>query len=313
MLPSWVAEPVQARAVRRRRRLRFVERMLRDAARFLENTVFAERAARSASGGFLQRLDARVKLISTIALLAGAAFLHHIPSLWCLGGFALLAAAMSRVGVRVLFSRVWWFLPGFFVVAAAPAVLNVVTPGDSILTLFESERALRLGPIQLANEVAVTRQGLASAGLLVTRIFLGVLLAVSLTLTTRWQDLLRAAHTSVTAPFVLITGMTHRYTFVLLRAAENMHLAKRARTIVPGTAGAERRWTGDRIGALFSRSRHLAERIYWAMLARGYTGAAKALTQSRLGPREALWLAACTAVIALAAAADRTLLQDLPW
>jgi cobalt/nickel transport system permease protein len=107
--------------------------------------------------------------------------------------------------------------------------------------------------------------------------------------------------------------MMYRYVFVLLRMAEDTHLAKRARTITPSPPSAERRWIGDRAGALFSRSRHLAEEVYAAMLARGYTGEAKALAESTFGLRESLWLTVCAATIALTLVIDRVVLRELLW
>jgi cobalt/nickel transport system permease protein len=246
-------------------------------------------------------------------LIVTAAFCHHLPSLWLVGGFAAAAAMLSGLGPTMLFNRIWWFLPGAFVLVAAPATLNLVTPGDALLVLYRTAETQHLGGIPLPAEVSITRQGLASAAMLVTRIGVGVLLAVTITLTTRWQSLLKAAYTDTTAPFVLILAMTYRYIFVLLRVIDDMHLARRARIISPAGLAAERQWVGSRIGALFSRSRVLTERIYAAMIARGYTGHPRALAASRLGWREAAWLLGCGLVIFAALVLDRVVLGDLRW
>jgi len=288
-----------------------VPRMLAQTARFLEEAVFAERTARRP--GFLQGLDARVKLLTTVGLIVAAAFLHHLPTLWLMGAFAISATALSRIRVHELFNRAWWTLPAAFVLVAAPAALNVVTPGEALLRLAYFGSGAHLGPLRLPAELTVTRQGLASAGLVVSRIGVGVLLAVMLTLTTRWQDLLKAASTGATAAFVMVLAMMYRYVFVLLRVVEDMHLAKRARTIVPDSAVAERRWVGGRVGALFVRSRRLTERVYDAMVARGYSGEAKALVRFHFGLREAAWTACCVGLSAAALVGDRVLLAGLPW
>jgi len=311
MLPSWVAEAAPPGAAPKRRRSPFVAKMLEQSARFVQEAVFAERTARRQ--GFLQGLDARTKLVSVLALVVVAAFLHHLPSLWLVGAFAVAAAAFSQIRVGEIFNRAWWFLPGVFVLVAAPAAFNVITPGDTLVSLLRFGDGARIGPIDLPTEFSVTRQGLASAGLVVTRIVVGVLLAVALTLTTQWQDLLKAAHTSATAPFVLVLAMTYRYVFVLLRIVEEMHLARQARTISPVSPAAERRWIGSRIGALFLRSRGLTERVYAAMLARGYTGDPRALTSFTFGRREAVWGLACALVAAAALVGDRALLAELRW
>ncbi len=311
MLPSWVAEPAPlARAPKGRRSL-FLERALRRLADFAANVVFAECVARRP--GYLQTLDARVKLISLVGLLAAAAFLRHIPPLWLLGGFVVAAALCSQVGAAELFNRAWWFLPGIFVLVAMPAVFNIITPGEPIVVLLRREASASLGPLVIPNEITVTRQGVASATLVVTRMAVGVLVAVTLTLTTRWQDLLRAVYTDLSAPFVLILAMTYRYIFVMLRFVEDMYVAKRARTVLPTSASAQRRWVGSRIAALFLRSRHLSEQVYLAMLARGYRGSPRTLTAGKFGRGEAAWAFICCALIVSALVADRLLVANLPW
>ncbi|MCJ7822611.1 MAG: cobalt ECF transporter T component CbiQ [Armatimonadetes bacterium] len=311
MLPSWIAESAPPRPARRRRSSSFLARTLRQTAHLTEQVVFAERAARRT--GFLQSLDARVKLLSVLALLVTATFLHHLPSLWLLAALAVTAAALSRVEPHLLFNRVWWSLPGVFVIVALPAIFSFVTPGTALLTIYRFADAPHVGPLSLPSELAITRQGVASAALLVSRIAVGVLLAVCLTLTTRWQSLLKAAHTQATAPFVLITAMSYRYVFLLLHIVEDMYLARRARTISPHSLAAERRWIGGSVACLFSRSRRLTERVYAAMVARGYRGEPKVLAESRLGPREAAWIAACALTIPLVLLLDHVALRNLQW
>jgi len=310
ILPDWVSLPTSPRAGRDRGRSRFVDRSLRESARVLQDSVFAERVARSP--GFLQSLDARVKLVSLLALLIAATLLHHLVSLWLFGVCVAAMAALSRVPARVLFSRVWWLLPATFVIVALPAALNVITPGDSLVALHRwspnTMRALHLPP-----ELSITRQGLAAAGMVVTRVFLGVLLAVTLALTTRWQEALRAIYTALTAHFVLILAMTHRYLFVLLRTFDDMHLARKSRTITPGSAGDHHRWIGGSVAALFASSKRLSEDVYQAMLSRGYRGRPRAIVARRIGAAEIAWLGGCSCVVGAAFLVDRVLAAGLPW
>jgi len=297
VLPEWISEQTAARAAPRRRHTGYLSRSLRDMARVVEDAIFCEQSARRA--GFLQRLDARVKLFSVLALAVGATFLHHLPSLLALGVFALAMLLVSRVGLGTVFSRSWWVMPAVFALVAVPSVLSVFVPGDPLV-------ALPWG-------LSITRQGVASAAVLVTRIAAGMMLALMLALTTRWQELLRAAYTGVTAPFVLVATMMYRYVFVLLRVAENMHLARRARTIVPLDAAQERRWVGGRVGALFLRSRRLSEQVYSAMLARGYRGEPKVLVRHAVGARELAWVLGCAVFLAGILVFDRAVLGEMAW
>ncbi len=311
MLPSWVAEPARLERSPKMRPSLFLERALRRLADFAANVVFAESVARRP--GYLQGLDARVKLWSFLALLAAAAFLQHLASLWLLGACVVAAALYSRIGASELFNRFWWFLPGVFVLVAVPAVLNIITPGEPIVVLLRREASTSLGALVIPNEITITRQGVASAALVVTRMAVGVLVAVTLTLTTRWQDVARAAYTNATAPFVLLLSMTYRYVFVLLRFVEETYVAKRARTVSPTSASAQRRWVGSRIAALFLWSRHLGEQVYLAMLARGYRGTARTLTESKFRAAEALWLLLCSALIVSTLIVDRVVMWGWLW
>ena len=311
MLPEWIAENPKLRPATRARKARFIARTLQESARFVEQAVFAEQIARRP--GLLQRLDARAKAISIIGLIVGAAFLHHIPSLLVIAAYAALSAGISRVRPRELLNRVWLLAPGVFVIVALPAALNIITPGSPVVVLLHLDHQPRLGPIQLPPEISLTRQGIAAAALVVTRVVTGVVLAVLLALTTRWQDLLKAAYSTATAPFVLVLTMMYRYLFVLTRVLEDMHLARKARTIRPTSLAADRRWVGSRIGSLFLRSRRLSERVYDAMSARGYTGVPRTLTAFRFGAAEGGWLTACALVAALALLCDRLLWSGLAW
>jgi len=311
MLPSWIAETAPPRTPCRRGGLAFVERMLGQSARFVEQTVFAERVARRP--GFLQRTDARTKLISVVSLVVAAAFLHHLLPLWFVGAFAFTAASLSRVRPAELFNRAWWVLPGGFIIVAVPAALNIITPGDPILTLLHFGEGAHLGPVRLPADLTVTRQGAVATGLVATRIWIGVQLAVTLALTTRWQDLVRAVSVSATTPFVLVLTMMYRYVFVLLHVVDEMHLAKRARTISPSSAATERGWVGGRMAALFVRSRRLAEQVYAAMLARGYSGEPKALSHGHFGWRDAICGLSSAGVAVAALLGDRIVLGCLRW
>lgn len=311
MLPEWVAETPPLRARTRSGSAGSVDRTLRDSGRFLEQVLFAEQVARRP--GLLQRLDARAKAVSIIGLIVAAAFLHHIPSLLLIAAFAALAAGLSRLRLAELLNRVWLLMPGVFVIVALPAALNLVTPGSPVLVILRLDHARSIGPIHLPAEISLTRQGIAAAGLVVTRVVLGVLLALVLALTTRWQDLLKAGYSTVTAPFALILAIMYRYLFVLIRVIEDMHFARRARTIAPASGGMARRWAGSRIGALFLRSRRLSENVYQAMLARGYAGAPRTLTPFRFGAAEGLWVTSCAIIVAIALVCDRVLWAGLTW
>lgn len=110
------------------------------------------------------------------------------------------------------------------------------------------------------------------------KIFLGIAMKSTLSLvtmvllanTTPFAEVLRVLR-RVRVPGLLVTtlALMYRYLFVLVDEAERMHRARAARSFD------RRRWHGWKtlgtvVGQLFVRSTERAERIYAAMLARGW-------------------------------------------
>jgi cobalt/nickel transport system permease protein len=102
----------------------------------------------------------------------------------------------------------------------------------------------------------------------------------------------------------------YRYMFVLVDEGQRLMRAREARSadLAGQRSGGSLLWrarvTGDMIGTLFLRTYERSERIYQAMLARGYTGEFRALGQREVKRREfalsgaGLLLLACVALLA---------------
>jgi cobalt/nickel transport system permease protein len=100
--------------------------------------------------------------------------------------------------------------------------------------------------------------------------------------------------------FILILSMTYRYLELLLRAAREMLIARRSRTVGHGSSGEGRRYVGNSFGALFGRSLRLADEVNAAMTSRGFSGEMRTATAPRLRLAD-LVLAASLAAVALIA------------
>ena len=225
-------------------------------AGLLAELLSAEEA--SAQRGFLQRMDPRAKIIGVAVLVVMATVLHALPALAALYGAAVAVALVSRVPLRRL-ARVWLVVPLFSVAIMLPAVLNVVTPGRSVLTL--------------AHGLSITSDGLMVAARFVLRAAACVTLVLLLTSTTRPDRLFRGLRClGVPRLFVMLLSMMERYLWVLARSAEEIHLAKIGRSIGQGSLRDERVWVAAGMGSLFRRTRSLGHEVYLAMISRGYTG-----------------------------------------
>ncbi len=267
----------------------YVARTLVATSDFARRSMFSEDYA--AAPGLLQRLDARVKIVTLLGLVVVAAFLRSIPPLVVLALATVALAAVSRLPVRFFLARVWLFVPIFTGVVVVPATLNVVTPGTVVVPL----------GTWFGGPLGVTAEGLESGGLLVMRVAVSISLVALLTFTTPWSRLLAALRAlRVPTTIVLVLAMAYRYLFHLLTSVGDMYTARRARTVVADADVATgRRFVAASAGALFGKSHALAEEVYLAMVARGYTGEVRVLEPDRISTRDWIWVGACTAAAAL--------------
>jgi cobalt/nickel transport system permease protein len=154
--------------------------------------------------------------------------------------------------------------------------------------------------------LTATAGGLERFASIAVKSWLSVQFGVLLTATTRFSDLLvamRALH--VPRLLVAIFGLMWRYLFLLVHEAKRLRIARDARSAEVGSnSGGTLAWrartTGGMVGNLFLRGYERSERVYSAMLARGYDGEVRMLAPLSLSPREWIALAAGGFWLALA-------------
>ena len=258
--------------VGRRRKGSFVEKTLTGGADLLRQVMFSEDVA--GGGGLLQRLDPRVKLVSTLVLLVALALVHNVGVLVAAYACTLALAAVAGLPVAFFVKRVWLFVPVFTGIVVLPATLSIVTPGEVVVRLWTWH----------GHPQGLTAQGLTSAALVIARVATSISLVVLLTLTTPWARLLAALRSlGVPRIFVMITGMAYRYIFLLLGTVTDMYLAREARTVGarPHDRSA-REFLSASAGNLFGKAHHLSEEVHQAMVSRGYRGDAVTIQSFRL-------------------------------
>ncbi|MDR3585941.1 MAG: cobalt ECF transporter T component CbiQ [Desulfosporosinus sp.] len=249
----------------------FIQKTLQGIIGILRESVYSEEIALRA--GFLQAMDPRIKLLAVFSLLITVNLLRHLPLLWGVYLVILIFAALSKVPTRFLIQRVWLVIPLFTGIMVLPALFNWVRPGDPLWIIWTFSTPPHLGPIHFPRELILTRQGFWGALLLISRVGVSVTLAVLLTLTTRWNNLLRALRTFfVPKIFIVTLEMTYRYIFVLITLLEDMFLARKARDSGHSSGAEQRRFVGSSIATLFGKSLKMSEDVYTSMIARGYTG-----------------------------------------
>ena len=283
-LPDWRSRPSDATApppnLSGRAPNRYLERTLGELATGAATALHGERSAHRP--GCLQRLDPRAKVVGLFALIVVTSFVHALAPLVGLYLLTIALAVASHLSVGALVRRVWLSVPVAVGAITLPAALNVVTPGREALVLWGGH-----------PHIAVTWPGLALAGLLTLRVGVAISLATLLTLTTPWNDLLRALRALfVPRLFISVLAMTYRYLTVLLQTAGEMFTARRSRTLGRATNAEGRSFVGRSIGTLFGKTLTLSEEVHAAMIARGFQGDMPTLTRLRWRAADSLWAVA---------------------
>jgi cobalt/nickel transport system permease protein len=194
----------------------------------------------------------------------------------------LAVEVLSELGVGYVLRRALLALP--FMLAALPLLFTV--EGEVLFRL-------QLGPWALAPTVP----GLERFASLALKSWISVQAGILLAATTCFPDLL-AAMRAIGFPGMLVSifGLMWRYLFVLADEAMRLHRARLSRSGQSNQAGLRlggslswrARVTGGMAGSLFLRAFERSDRIYMAMVSRGYDGEARGLPMPRL--RAAHWL-----------------------
>ena len=170
-VPPWLQEKLSASlpgAERRRfTRVGFMEKTLNAITKFMDDQLFSERIAKER--GLLQTLDPRAKLLSVFLLILATGLFHHAFPLILMNLWVLWLAKSSGVPLSLFTKRVWIVVPLFTGIVVLPSLFNVVRPGTPVWTVFHLGHPVTMRYLTIPADVAVTREGLAAAALLVLR------------------------------------------------------------------------------------------------------------------------------------------------
>jgi cobalt/nickel transport system permease protein len=240
-------------------------------------TGFQERF--EAGSSYLHHLDPRVKVVVTLLLIIGIVLTpeHAWPAyvlLWALLG---VLAALAQVNPWRLARLGTLALP----FALAAATLPFTLPGHPVLTL---------------GSLTVSDAGLIRFVSILLKSWLSVQAALLLSITTHFTDLLWA-FSSLRMPgtLVAIVGFMYRYLATLKDEADRLLRARTARSgaMAGKKSGGKLVWraqvVGGMVGNLFLRSYERSERVYIAMLSRGYNGQMRVLNPPPLTRQTVLY------------------------
>ena len=224
----------------------------------------------------IHRLDARAKIIVFFTfILVGVS---SPPSSFSL--FALLAACLvvmtlvARLPLGHMVKKVVIILPFLFFVALSIPFMKREGEGNSFGFW----------------GLSVSRSGLLILWNVLVKASLGVFSTILLYSTTTFPKLVKGME-ELRLPriFTVLFSFMYRYSFILVDEVQRMKRARDSRCF-GGAWLWQAKAIGYMVGTLFVRSFHRGERIYLAMLSRGYNGTMHVMTPERFGKKEGIFL-----------------------
>jgi cobalt/nickel transport system permease protein len=221
-------------------------------------------------------LDPRVKVVVAVGFILSNAILPD--GSWLAFGLAwlwvLLVNDQANLGLGFSLKRSVIVLP--FVLVAVSAIFS---------PLGEPLARWDLGFITLMP----TDAGLIRFASILLRSWLSVQMAILMVATTQFPDLIHALeHLRLPRTLTTIIAFLFRYLFILTNEVYRILRAREARSArLPslkggGNLGWRISTTGSMAGQLFTRSYERSDRIYQAMVSRGYTGHIRTLNPHQI-------------------------------
>jgi cobalt/nickel transport system permease protein len=225
----------------------------------------------------VHRLDARAKILGFI-------------------GFAVIVVTTppETVWAFVLYAVALLFIAGLAHLAPAQLAKRalVIVPFVLMVAVFlpffhqNGRQVFALGPVH------VTTEGLLVLWNATAKAVLGVLCMIMLSMTTTFSELVTGlGRLRLPRVFVLTVSFMHRYSHLLVEESRRMQRAMVSR-------GYRATWLGSvptlgrMLGSLFLRSYSRGERVYVAMVSRGYEGTINLEGDGIFGRAETVFVAA---------------------
>ena len=218
-------------------------------------------------------LDPRVKVVATLLYIFAVGITPE-GVWWAFGlqfGLFLAVVIQARLSICYTIRRSFIAVPFILAVLAVP----FTTPGNEIFQV-------------PGLEWSVSEPGLIRFGSILLRAWVAVQAAIFLVATTRVPDIFWSL-TALRFPRLLTATISfmYRYLFVLADEATRMLRARASRS--PRVKGAPKpsllwqgKVAGSMIGVLFLRSLERSERVYEAMVSRGYDGQMRSLNRFQM-------------------------------
>ena len=206
----------------------------------------------------VHRLDGRVKLIVLVALNV-AVVTTSLSAWWALAGYLMLVGAVVAVGR----------IPPLYVLSRGLVIMPFVALAAASAPFLDGGRVLWSTSL-FGLSLQVSEHGARTAAAVIARSMICVAALITfMSITPMAQVLDSLRRLRAPAVLVMLIGFAYRYVFVLVDEAQRLKVARDSRSF-----GGKTLWhlrvLGRMIGTLLIRSCERAERVYAAMLSRGY-------------------------------------------
>lgn len=239
----------------------------------------------------IHKLDPRTKLITTMAFILAVALTP--PSRW-----QVFAVYFFLVATLILLSKV----PVFYVLKRSLVIMPFVLLVAIFIPFFKGGEVAGSYNIWLW-ELSVSYSGLQVLGNILVKAWLSIFSLVLLSSTTKFSELVGALEQlHMPRVMTMILSFMYRYLFVLVDEVMRLKQARDSRSF-GGSRWWQLRVIGNMVGTLFIRSYERGERVYAAMLARGFDGHSRTLNRLNFKPVDAYFGISFALVIILTALA----------
>ena len=249
--------------------------MLKSFLKTLEDIIYNERF--STKDGFLQKIDPRIKFCSSLVLILTAITVRNILPLIILLGILFVLTFKSKISLKYLILRTV-YIPVFVAIIALP--LPFITPGNTITSIGYNNYLLN-----------ITFEGMNIAVQFTLRVWVCVAISVLLVLTTEFSNLIHVMEKfRIPKVFIMMLSITHRFIFLFTNESYRMVLAKEARIVNKESRLRSMKSLASMITTLFIRAYERGERVYIAMLSRGYQGRVRSLRTMKIAKQDLIFV-----------------------
>jgi cobalt/nickel transport system permease protein len=213
---------------------------------------------------FIHRLDPRTKLVTSLAFIVAVVLTP--------GNWPIFTIYFCIIAVMLVLSK----LPPLYVLKRSLVIFPFVLLIAVFIPFFKEGQVAGSYNIWLW-QISVTYNGLLILANVVVKSWLCILALILLSSTTKLDDLLKGLrHLGIPQVMILILSFMYRYIFVLVDEVMRIQQARDSRNF-GGSRLHHLKTIGNMVGTLFIRSYERGERIYAAMLARGFDGQVRTL------------------------------------